>query len=322
MGKSKTDKRLKNGIIISLLFHLSLVILTLILPNIQNPQKLNIVEIDYASPEDRLNKDQLKDDKLKQIVDQDDNAVNNELDPNAKYLSKNSQTVKKQTISKNRGEFRNSKGDSPTLGAPDQPKMSMQQLLPKVDYAKAYEEKLIQEKIFEQEALRKAQELADKPPQDADHQKQSSQKFTQKPPQPVGGAPNSQSLDYIKDLDPGLETMLSTREFVYYTFYNRVRNQLAQHWGTKVRERLVELYRQGRMIASTDDKISKLLITLSRTGQILKIQVIGNSGYKELDEAAVDAFKAAAPFPNPPAGIVEEDGTIRIRWDFILEAWH
>jgi protein TonB len=48
--------------------------------------------------------------------------------------------------------------------------------------------------------------------------------------------------------------------------------------------------------------------------------VVGPSGLTDLDDAAVEAFRAAAPFPNPPNGIVEGDGLIRIRWDFILEA--
>ena len=41
---------------------------------------------------------------------------------------------------------------------------------------------------------------------------------------------------------------------------------------------------------------------------------------KKVITAAIEAFKEAAPFPNPPAGIVESDGTIKIRWDFVLEA--
>jgi protein TonB len=40
----------------------------------------------------------------------------------------------------------------------------------------------------------------------------------------------------------------------------------------------------------------------------------------DLDSAAVEAFRQAAPFPNPPKGMVEADGTIKIRWDFVLEA--
>jgi len=47
--------------------------------------------------------------------------------------------------------------------------------------------------------------------------------------------------------------------------------------------------------------------------------VIGDSGIQDLDDAAIEAFKAAAPFPNPPKGVVENDGTVQIRWDFVLE---
>ena len=50
------------------------------------------------------------------------------------------------------------------------------------------------------------------------------------------------------------------------------------------------------------------------------MKVVGESGLHDIDEAALEAFRAAEPFPNPPKGIVEKDGTIKIRWDFILEA--
>jgi TonB family protein len=134
------------------------------------------------------------------------------------------------------------------------------------------------------------------------------------------GADASQTNDYLKDVDKGAETLLSTREFVYYSFYARIRRQLNQHWGGKVREKLTKIFREGRTIASTDDKITKVLITLNRRGDLVRVQVLNDSGIRDLDEAAVEAFKEAAPFPNPPDGIVEPDGTIKIRWDFILEA--
>lgn len=138
-------------------------------------------------------------------------------------------------------------------------------------------------------------------------------------PQPAVQANSSATIDYIKDLDPGLETMLSTREFVYYTYYSRIRKQLNQFWGTKVKEKMTKIYREGRQIASTEDKITKCLITLDKIGNLVKVQIIGISGIRELDEAAVEAFRLAAPFPNPPTGIIEQDGNIKLRWDFILE---
>ena len=38
----------------------------------------------------------------------------------------------------------------------------------------------------------------------------------------------------------------------------------------------------------------------------------------DLDEAAIRAFNRAGPFPNPPNGLLQETGSVDIRWDFIL----
>ena len=80
------------------------------------------------------------------------------------------------------------------------------------------------------------------------------------------------------------------------------------------------MFKQGRTIASDQDKITRLLIILSTRGTLVKVQVVSDSGVRDLDEAAVEAYRSAAPFPNPPQGIIDPDGTVKIRWDFILES--
>jgi protein TonB len=134
------------------------------------------------------------------------------------------------------------------------------------------------------------------------------------------GAESSQTNDYIKDVDQGLETMLNTREFKYYSYYNRIRKQLSQHWEGKVRDKLSKLFKEGRAPAATNkDRITKVMIVLNDAGTLVRVQVLSDSGVRDLDDAAVEAFRDAAPFPNPPKGIVESDGTVKIRWDFVLE---
>ena len=66
------------------------------------------------------------------------------------------------------------------------------------------------------------------------------------------------------------------------------------------------MYKQGRQLASSEDKITRCLITLDKEGKLVKVQVIGNSGVQELDQAAVEAFKSAAPFPNPPKVLLKK----------------
>jgi len=134
-------------------------------------------------------------------------------------------------------------------------------------------------------------------------------------------ADSSRTNDYVKDVENGLETMLNTREFKYYSYYNRIRRQLTQHWEGQVRQKLSKMFKEGRSPASSgQDRITKLMIHLDNQGSLVRVQVLMDSGVRDLDDAAIDAFRAAAPFPNPPKGIIENDGTVKIRWDFVLES--
>jgi TonB family protein len=48
------------------------------------------------------------------------------------------------------------------------------------------------------------------------------------------------------------------------------------------------------------------------------VRVEQSSGVDFLDHVAVEAFKKAEPFPNPPGGIADEDGSIRFNFQFVL----
>jgi len=38
----------------------------------------------------------------------------------------------------------------------------------------------------------------------------------------------------------------------------------------------------------------------------------------DLDQTAVNAFRLAEPFPNPPKDLIESDGFVRVKWKFIV----
>ena len=130
----------------------------------------------------------------------------------------------------------------------------------------------------------------------------------------------SQSPDHLKDVKTGIQTLLSTREFVYYAYYQRIRTKIRHHWEPLIRDKVRKVFKSGRSIASARDRITQVIIILNPQGSLINVQILGESGVKDLDDAAIEAFRAAEPFPNPPKGIVEGDGTIKIRWDFVLEA--
>lgn len=256
------------------------------------PQK-ETIEVTY-NPVPVTQKTPDKNEKLKQIVDQDDQALNKETPDKEYYLSKNNQKVIKQTVAKEKGEFKNTKAKNSTKAvapvAASEPTPSTRKLEkfnPLSDVGANFKEKTMN---------------------------------TMMGATPSNPATASQSQDYLKNTELGVETILSTKEFKYYTYFNRIRKQLSEHWEPKVRDKLTKMFRQGRSIASNQDRTTKLLIILNPQGVLVKVQLVSDSGVRDLDDAAIESFRSAAPFPNPPKGIVDPDGTVKIRWDFILES--
>lgn len=132
----------------------------------------------------------------------------------------------------------------------------------------------------------------------------------------VSGATNDYLDDRVAD---GAQTMLNTKEFAYFSYYQRVRRQLEQFWEPKLRSNLKKMFSRGRSVANNKDHSTRLLVVMDNEGSIRRIQVENTSGYFDLDDAAIQAFNKAGPFPNPPRGLVEKDGTVKIEWEFVLK---
>jgi TonB family protein len=137
------------------------------------------------------------------------------------------------------------------------------------------------------------------------------------------GDRNSQGLaqnnDFIEDLPLGDMTNLNTVEFKYYGFYHRIRKKLEQHWGNSLRQKADIMYKTGRRIPSNVNKITSLSITLDNQGNIVDVLVKSTSGVRELDDAAIESFNKAGPFPNPPKGMLSKGKAI-IEWGFVVKS--
>jgi protein TonB len=230
-----------------------------------------------------------------QIVEQK-KQLNDEVDKDSRFLSAFNQKIVHQERAQNAGKFNNeAKGGKKTQGTKDGDKQTR-----------------VAEKTLEKREVGELPELKELTP------KFSLDPGEQGPQADENGNPSATD-DYLKDVQNGMQTLLSTREFVYYTYYNRIKEALRQHWEPDVREKVKIIYRQGRTIASAKDRVTQVMVTLDSRGELIKVEVLTQSGVLDLDNAAVQAFKDAAPFPNPPKGMIESDGTIKIRWDFVLE---
>jgi protein TonB len=124
--------------------------------------------------------------------------------------------------------------------------------------------------------------------------------------------------DYVKGIREANRTALNTKEFVFFTYYQRIRQRLDNAWIPILRERVVKFYESGRHLASDSEHTTKVLVLLNPQGEITTVKIVSESGTAELDDSAVAAFNQAGPFPNPPKGIVGPSGLIEIPWEFIL----
>lgn len=129
----------------------------------------------------------------------------------------------------------------------------------------------------------------------------------------------AQSNDFVEEVPLGDMTNLNTTEFKYYGFYHRIRQQLEQHWGSSIRDKAKNLYRSGRRMPASDNLITSVTVTLDGRGQIVDMQIEGTSGVRELDQAAIESFNKAGPFPNPPKGLLV-GGRATIQWGFVVKS--
>jgi TonB family protein len=123
---------------------------------------------------------------------------------------------------------------------------------------------------------------------------------------------------YIKGMKEGETSALNTKEFVFYSYFERVRQQLNQAWQPILQQQIARIFKSGRKLASNSDYTTKTLVTLNAHGDIQRVQVLEQSGTFDLDDAAVQALNKAGPYPNPPKGLIGNDGLVQLQWEFVL----
>lgn len=276
-----SPNRFRNFIVTSLVLHSLFLLFMFFVPKFNLQNKSENIEVVLV---DAKPTEVVKADP-KRIVETDESKANKLENKDAKYLSAKNNTVDKETIAKLADTFKNSdfkKASKPSL------------------FGEKFDPYLVLEKNSLEKQLNK-------------QKKANSQQAE------LGDS--STATDRLEGVDQNLKTALNTKEYKYYGYYHRIKVQLNQWWQPQVRQKVSRLMTQGRTVASENsNKVTKLIIFLNEAGTLVKVQVISESGVRDLDDAAVEAFRQAAPFPNPPKGLVENDGYIKIRWDFVVES--
>ncbi len=125
------------------------------------------------------------------------------------------------------------------------------------------------------------------------------------------------SIDDLRDVEPGDETLVNSKRWKYASFFNRVRDQIAQHWDpvSVRRARDPDGTRWGSRTRTT-----RLLISLNPDGSLKRVSVERSCGIQELDTEAIRAVRSAHPFNNPPRQLIDpKTGLIEFTFGFILE---
>lgn len=121
-------------------------------------------------------------------------------------------------------------------------------------------------------------------------------------------------LDHL-ELDEGERTLVNSERSLYWSFFERMRRQIAAEWDPngvyRRHDPSGQLYRRV-------DRYTVLSMTLGPDGALREASVYRASGLDFLDEEAVRALRAAAPFRNVPEGLKDERGLVELRFGFIL----
>ncbi len=120
--------------------------------------------------------------------------------------------------------------------------------------------------------------------------------------QDLAGAPQNDLLNEKL----GAAVALNTREFVGAEYMNRIRRAVNYYW----RQNLDNLASTTRVRLTRPSYTTGVAIVLNSDGALETISVTREAGVPPLDEAVVQAFRIAGPFPNPPEQLIKKDGRI------------
>ena len=117
--------------------------------------------------------------------------------------------------------------------------------------------------------------------------------------------------NYLPEITIGSETLLNTKEFAFHAFYIRMKREIEGFW------RPDQAVNPALQIHGT--YVTTVNVVLDEQGYLIQAKVIRPSGIEGLDQAAAQAIEKASPFPNPPKELLNDDGRIRVNWNFIFD---
>lgn len=120
-----------------------------------------------------------------------------------------------------------------------------------------------------------------------------------------------------QDLKFGDFTALNTDQNEFYSFYERINDQIRIRWSENI-ENGIRYLKSKNIKRFRSEYLSKVSIFLNSEGEIINTEINKTSGNDIWDLAAINAFKGAAPFLNPPKEMLNHNGQIVLNYSFSL----
>lgn len=116
--------------------------------------------------------------------------------------------------------------------------------------------------------------------------------------------------------DEGETTMVNSRSFRYWDFFQRVKENVRGTWNP---DTVYQSRDPTGKVYGNQDRLTVLAVELDAQGDVRRLEVVRESGLPFLDQEAVRALREAGPFRNPPVGLVDDSGRILFNFGFLLE---
>ena len=256
-----------------------------------------IAEIEILEPTDSQ---QTKSQQIVRQADVPEEAKDLKNEQDARFLSEKKQRVKVEQQAQLNGKTQN----SATL-TPQNKKPSLKELTQTSKDVRGYQKPL---------APSPDGELPSDQKNDSDDFHQA---MTKRQPvyQPQQASTSGEVLPL--DMAVGPMTALNTDRLTYYSFYARIEDLIRYRWESRIWS-AIESYDQNylKTVIAQRSWVTHAEFLIRPDGKLVQALIMKPSGVQKFDQAAINAFKEAAIFPNPPKELIQSDGLIHLKYSF------
>lgn len=128
-----------------------------------------------------------------------------------------------------------------------------------------------------------------------------------RPPSRAGGGMPDRNL---YDLERGDATRLNARRSEFHRYLNQLRRQYNYYYD-QASQNLSRRNVGGHVVRGRYR--TEFRVTILSDGRITNVRILSSSGVEAFDRVALKALRMASPFPAPPKGMLDEQGSFVIR---------